>query len=1032
MEVRSRVCGTVDARSDARAAYSCGTTVAMNFFDVRKWYSFVSLQPPPPPHAYDIRRQQPRSGGGGPGARDNFRAPRGYVDIAPTCDSRWEWDRSLRERPRRSSRQHLRGAFSEETLTDEASSQPATPRSYLRKAFAGQRAAPASATEESPAGTDVLSSSWEAGTPRSERSRKDYAAPRVSVDDSVLYERISRVISAEELESVSRQKCSEAVPPLRDDTHGQTTEHQEAFERCDAEKSEEVVDVVCKVLPDRKSTARASGKWSAKLFGHSASKAAVYQSVRKGKKGAFASLSQEDLPVAPSDPEQLKDEARSGDLGPPVPAKSWEVKKASRTEEQESSSKVQGTLIIEHHQEPPTFQADDHSKQSTLTHVSSVSTEERSPKQQLPSRFEEAPRSSGKWGRKLFGRPKTKVLNEGHEEEKEKYYSCENESYDTDVSVTPQLSNQETSRETGVLDSTAVGEGNLALKSDEGLDIGCQAQQSENLVALESSSHSIPVPPTRNESLEERNFSSTHQFTLDKPENFHSAHADSGHAKEFPLLTNEHSRRPAGPDKTPHSPEAQDEVIDYSTSPGKSPGRKKGFFKFPSFKKKKKLSASSIEEPFPPVTAAPVPSVPVAAEAMVTEPEPEKSFDEILAELRKQQAIHQTSVFTEPKSALHGQLKKVPPPVPPKSWKTTANLNISTEYQEDRASCDKAEFVEDVQSLPLASEENNVQAGETLSNESNLPENASLAKENTGDGSINENLCMPVESYFDQEHEVTALQAQSNDGLSSSPTAWSYSTFLRGYSEDFVDSSPRRRHNLRLLADVSVSSDALPAVTEARNLHVSDNAKWEQSPGLEGNSTALKPVDRPLPVGDVSGPDQQEYFLYKPSTEAKSTQRMKIFSIMSKKKVDVEDSCREIIAAACERYEEVSDLEHSNENVRTSQLSAEQGQEVQPDDNPASTAGEILQEVEEPSRNKERRFSLKLSSMRKKKVDKPTKKPDSYEQPRILAALRHESKPRLPVDKGSMMDAYLRSLEMQPKSQPRNQSDDSLDLSFVS
>lgn len=1016
---RDLLCGTVDARFGARAAYAA--LVAMNFFDVRKWYSFVSLQPPPPPHAYDGRRH-PRGGGG---AHDNFRAPRGYVDIAPTCDSRWEWDRSLRERPRRSSRQLLRGALSEDALADDASSQPATPRNYLRKASGGQRAGPASATEESPAGTDVLSSSWEAGTPRSERSRKDYAAPRVSVDDSVLYERISRFIGAEGIEVVSDRRNSEAAPPLQvNTTKPTTTQCQETLEQCAADKSgEEVVDVVCETMPDRRSNARTSGKWSAKLFRHSASKAAVYQTVQKEKKGAFVSLSQEELPGMPSELEQCKDRALSGDLGPPVPAKSWEVKNASRTDEQESSTKVQDALGIACQLEPPTLQGDDQSKQSTLTHLSSMSTEQSSAKQQLPSQFEEAPQSSGKWGRKLFGRPKTKVRNESHKEEKEKHYSGDNESYNADVSVNQQFSDKEVSRDTGMFDSGAAAGSDVTLKNNTGSDTGYHTHQDENLLALENALHSVPAPPVRNQSLEERNLSSTWQCTLDSPESVHNVpHTDARPANEVPLFTQEQGREPIGREAIPLHAEAQAEIIYSPTPPGKSPGRKKGFFKFPSFKKKKKLSASSIEEAVPPTSAEPEP--------VATEPEKSLSFDEILAELRKQQTMHQTPISTEPMSPLHGQLKKVPPPVPPKSWKTTANLNLSTEYQENSVSVDQAEIVEHVQSLPLASGKNSLQANATLPNEGSSPENTLLAKENTGDESVSENLQLPVKSFFDQEHELTVLQAESNDALSSSPTEWSYSTFLRGYSEDIVDSSPRRRHNLRLLADVSVSSDALPAITEARNLHVSDSIKLEQSAGPKGTLSALKPVDRPLPVEHIPASDQQEYFLYKPSTEAKSMPRTKLFNLKAKKQVEVEDSCREIVAAACERYEPVADVEESNEDLSISKLSAEPCQEAQAD--PASTANEVLQEFEEPSRTKERRFSLKLSSMRKKKVDKPTKKPDSYEQPRILAALRQENKPRLPVDKGNMMDAYLRSLEMQPKSQLRNQSDDSLDLSFVS
>lgn len=1015
----------------------------MSFFDVRKWYSFVSLQPPPPPHAYDRRRHPSGGGSSGPGAlRDNFRAPRGYVDIAPTCDSRWEWDRSLRERPRTSSRQQqLRGAFSEEALTDDASSQPATPRSYLRKA-AGQRAAPASATEESPAGTDVLSSSWEAGTPGSERSRKDYIAPRVSVDDSVLYERISRVISAEDIEDVSGQKNSGAVSPLRCDAHRQTTECQDTLEQCSADRSgEEAVDVIHESLPDRRSTARTSGKWSAKLFGHSASKPVVYQTVQKGKKGALVSLNQGELSATPSCLEQHKDEAPSDDLGPPVPAKSWDVMSALRTDEQGSSRKVRDPHAIVYQQELSAFHSDDQSRQSTSTHVPPQSTEESSAKQQFPSQFEKAPRSSGKWGRKLFGLPKTKVQNESHEEEKEKHYSRDNKSYNTDNFVRPEPSNKEVLRDTGAPDSMLVGESDVALKRDEGVEIGYQAQQGENSNTVECSSHSVPAVPVRYESLEQTNPSSTRQS--DSPESVSSvAHTDAHQTNEVLLLGHEHSRGLAGPEETTLSPEANLEIIDYPTSPSKSPGRKKGFFKFPSFKKKKKLSASSIEEPVPPISAVPVATEPVlppakfvAAECAAAEPvaeEPEKSFDEILAELRKQQEIRQAPTLIEPKSPLRGQLKKVPPPVLPKSWKTTANLNLSMEYQESSLLVKETESVGHAQLSPLASEKNGLPASVPIPSESTPLVSSSLAKESGGHGSMDENLQLPVKSYFDQEHEVTVLEAQSKDVLSSSPTAWTYSTFLRGCSEDFVDSSPRRRHNLRLLADVSVSSDALPAITEARNLNVSENARREQSPDLPGNSTTLRPVDKPQPVEHVSAPDQQEYFLYKPSGESKTTPQMKFFSLKSKKKVEVEDSYREVVAAACERYEQVTDLGHNNEDTNVSQLLTEQSQEVQVENNPTSNANEVFQEAEEPCRDKERRFSLKLSSLRKKKVDKPTKKPDSFEQPKILAALRHESKPRLPVDKGSMMDAYLRSLEMQPKSQPRNQSDDSLDLSFVS
>ncbi|KAL3219831.1 hypothetical protein MRX96_005597 [Rhipicephalus microplus] len=467
-----------------------------------------------------------------------------------------------------------------------------------------------------------------------------------------------------------------------------------------------------------------------------------------------------------------------------------------------------------------------------------------------------------------------------------------------------------------------VGESDVALKRDKGIEIGYQAQQGENSNTVECSSHSVPAVPVRYESLEQTNPSSTRQS--DSPESVSSvAHTDAHQTNEVLLLGHEHSRGLAGPEETTLSPEANLEIIDYPTSPSKSPGRKKGFFKFPSFKKKKKLSASSIEEPVPPISAVPVATEPVlppakfvAAECAAAEPvaeEPEKSFDEILAELRKQQEIRQAPTLIEPKSPLRGQLKKVPPPVLPKSWKTTANLNLSMEYQESSLLVKETELVGHAQLSPLASEKNGLPASVPIPTESTPLVSSSLAKESGGHGSMDENLQLPVKSYFDQEHEVTVLEAQSKDVLSSSPTAWTYSTFLRGCSEDFVDSSPRRRHNLRLLADVSVSSDALPAITEARNLHVSENARREQSPDLPGNSTTLRPVDKPQPVEHVSAPDQQEYFLYKPSGESKTTPQMKFFSLRSKKKVEIEDSYQGVVAAACERYEQVTDLGHNNE-----------------------------------------------------------------------------------------------------------------------
>ncbi|KAM7302114.1 uncharacterized protein ISCGN_017631, partial [Ixodes scapularis] len=119
----------------------------MSFFDVRKWYSFLSLKESPG----ERREYAPR-----------YVHDERYVDGA-TYDSRWDWDRSLRARPRPS---RLRSASSERALTEDP--RPATPRSYLKRVGRSE-----GSVSGSLAGTDVLSTSWEAETPRSERNRRD-------------------------------------------------------------------------------------------------------------------------------------------------------------------------------------------------------------------------------------------------------------------------------------------------------------------------------------------------------------------------------------------------------------------------------------------------------------------------------------------------------------------------------------------------------------------------------------------------------------------------------------------------------------------------------------------------------------------------------------------------------------------------------------------------------------------------------------------------------------------------------------------
>lgn len=1011
----------------------------MSFFDVRKWYSFVTLQPP----AHEVRLQRERRGV----VRENYRAPPGYVDIAPTCDSRWDWDRSLRERPRKSSRQ-LRQASSERALADDSSSQPATPRSYLRKA--SDRAP---ATEESPAGTDVLSSSFEAATPRSEGSRKDYSPrPRVSLDDSVLYERISRVIGDEDLKELPPQVKQEPSHPPEGTVRGQTVAgraeplQQPSPADNTAEKAE---DAGYESFPGYSDKPRSSGRWGAKLFGQPR-KSAIYQQVQKNKKGQLTKHAQDEpLKTLPAESQQNDNRPPSGDLGPPVPVKAWELGRSPEGEEKSSGSSSTESKEVSSApsswlKPPTTALGDDQSKQSTLTHVSSLSTEESSIKQQLPSQFEEAPRRSGKWGRKFFDRLKGKQRGEGEEEQKEKHFTGDYHNPIVDAGASSHLLASDAV--VACIDEVAMKPDALTesdeARSNQNIESSTATLRKESIAITEDNAHILLAAQKKDKSAQARDMPPALHSAVESPDIVHEFPLKTaGKMNELDLLMQERGTEPVSPEKVPFSPPAQlppelfFEEVDEPKSPSKSPSKKKGsFFKLPSLKKKKKLSASSIEEP-PPPPPAPSEPEPVASEA-----EKSLSFDEILAELRQQHSKQLSPASLDYRSLPHSSLKKVPPPVPPKTWKTTANLAIESQESEE---VDGAEGTEPVQPQPLDTE--NIPVRETVvplpefvpPTEVISPVYTGPAQETTVAAAAAESLQLPMRSFFDQEHEVTVLQNDSV--LSSSPTEWSYATFLRGYSQDFVDGSPRRRHNLRLLAtDGMGSGDASPTITEARNIHITESRKWETSPDLLNNPSPVKPVDVPLPITSSPAPDvQQEYFLYRPEVESKSVSRAKlsIFKSTKKKADEFEDSCREVVTAACERFEsstDVSRVSTAPEDFNLAQSLPQSSDRRRGDADPAAFTMGTSQEFGEPTVTKERRFSFKMSSLRKKKVDKPTKKPDSHEQPRILASLRLENKPRLPVDKGSMMDTYLRSLETQSKSQPHNRSDDSLDLSFVS
>ncbi|EEC14694.1 discs large protein, putative [Ixodes scapularis] len=162
----------------------------MSFFDVRKWYSFLSLKESPG----ERREYAPR-----------YVHDERYVDGA-TYDSRWDWDRSLRARPRPS---RLRSASSERALTEDP--RPATPRSYLKRVGRSE-----GSVSGSLAGTDVLSTSWEAETPRSERNRRDPPVFPEPDDNEASpgYETFGRVaVNERPKRGHSQPKTAEFPPP---------------------------------------------------------------------------------------------------------------------------------------------------------------------------------------------------------------------------------------------------------------------------------------------------------------------------------------------------------------------------------------------------------------------------------------------------------------------------------------------------------------------------------------------------------------------------------------------------------------------------------------------------------------------------------------------------------------------------------------------------------------------------------------------------------------------------------------------------
>ncbi|KAM7302116.1 uncharacterized protein ISCGN_017633, partial [Ixodes scapularis] len=341
----------------------------MSFFDVRKWYSFLSLKESPG----ERREYAPR-----------YVHDERYVDGA-TYDSRWDWDRSLRARPRPS---RLRSASSERALTEDP--RPATPRSYLKRVGRSE-----GSVSGSLAGTDVLSTSWEAETPRSERNRRDPPVFPEPDDNEASpgYETFGRVaVNERPKRGHSQPKTAEFPPPgqleKRPEDQGhleQASLGYETFARIVAEECPkrgqsqpktaefpsnsrpekqtedrgqlehpaQEQDIVVEAKNDPQlhdlegSPPRPLKRWGKKSFGFGKEKA-VYAKVLKEKNSNRITSDHSEVP-----PEEPKVGHGSVNVPaqshvPPVPLKIWETAALGEepSEEQLEDTERQGSIVV--------------------------------------------------------------------------------------------------------------------------------------------------------------------------------------------------------------------------------------------------------------------------------------------------------------------------------------------------------------------------------------------------------------------------------------------------------------------------------------------------------------------------------------------------------------------------------------------------------------------------------------------------------------------------------------------------------------
>ncbi|CAN7997240.1 unnamed protein product [Ixodes hexagonus] len=423
-------------------------------------------------------------------------------------------------------------------------------------------------------------------------------------------------------------------------------------------------------------------------------------------------------------------------------------------------------------------------------------------------------------------------------------------------------------------------------------------------------------------------------------------------------------------------------------SPNKSPSKKKGFFKLPSLRKRSKSSVLSAEN-----TAVAIdPSTP-EAEVQVVIP----SFEEILAELRREHLQKQAEAEQEHEPAApRRHLKKVPPPVPPKTWKDGGEGTPPTER------VPKSDVPKSSVMIPVAKPWISEEKTPTLESVDTSP-----VVEPT------------MSSFFGREHEVTVLQRMPELTPATLDTSGSLSSQPFNSHRYTPDAAPQRRHHLRMGVETTEPDSRRKPIVESSYHGFSGGRDTVESGLYESIDLAAESAQVPIDDTGGSGLNAQSQIL--PQVLRKTSGdagKKKLFKFRLKKRKQSEDNSLAMssgLGGPCEG--QLEDIERQGGTEVSSKSAQDTALEPLPAD---ISAVEVLSnEPEEPKKVKDRRFNLKLSSMRKKKSDERMKKRGSVELPGCTDGP--------PSYKENMIDTYLRSLAMQPAPEARHDpSDDRL------